>query len=138
MILQQTFEQPHLLLFIFCPTYFSSYYVLIFYNFQHLTQHIFGLPRWLSGKESACQCRRQRRCRLDPWVGKIPWRRTWQPTPVFLPEKSQGQRNLMGYSPWGHKESDTTEGMSRHARISKSELHKIICKDINYYHRHNT
>ena len=46
---------------------------------------------------------------FDPWVGKIPWRRKWQPTPVFLPEKSHGWRSLVGYSPWGHKESDTTE-----------------------------
>ena len=43
------------------------------------------------------------------WGGKIPWRRAWQPTPVFLPGKSHGQRSLAGYSPWGHKESDTTE-----------------------------
>jgi len=42
-------------------------------------------------------------------VGKIPWRRKWQPTPVLLPGKSHGQRSLLGYSPWGHKESDTTE-----------------------------
>jgi len=42
------------------------------------------------------------------WVGKIPWRRKWQPTQVFLPRKSHGQRNLMGYSPWGCKESDMT------------------------------
>ena len=46
-----------------------------------------GLPRWLSSKESACQCRR---CRFNPWVSKIPWKRAWQPTPVFLPEKSHG------------------------------------------------
>ncbi|CAI9166511.1 unnamed protein product [Rangifer tarandus platyrhynchus] len=64
-----------------------------------------GLPRWLGGKESAYQCRRHR---FDPWVGKIPWRRKWQPTPVFLPGKSHGQRSLVGYSPWGRKESDTT------------------------------
>ena len=44
-----------------------------------------------------------------PWVGKIPWRRAWQPTPVFLPGESHGQRSLVGYSPWGHKESDVTE-----------------------------
>ena len=42
-------------------------------------------------------------------VGKIPWRRAWQPTPVFLPGESHGQRSLAGYSPWGHKESGTTE-----------------------------
>ena len=44
---------------------------------------------------------------FDPWVGKIPWRRAWQPTPVFLPGKFHGQRSLVGYSPWGRKESDT-------------------------------
>ena len=58
---------------------------------------------------TACQCRRHKRCRFDPWVRKIPWRRAWQPTPVFLPGESQGQRSLVGYSPWSHKESDTTE-----------------------------
>ena len=68
-----------------------------------------GLPRWLSGKESACQCRRRRRYRFDPWVGKIVWRRKWQPAPVFLPGKSHGQRSLAGYSPWACKESDMTE-----------------------------
>ena len=41
---------------------------------------------------------------FDPCVGKIPWRRKWQPIPVFLPEESHGQRSLVGYSPWGHKE----------------------------------
>ena len=46
---------------------------------------------------------------FDPWVGKIPWRRKWQPTPVFLSEESHGQRSLVGCSPWGCKESDTTE-----------------------------
>ena len=46
--------------------------------------------------------------RFDPWVKKISWRNKWQPTPVFLPGKFHGQRSLAGYSPWGHKESDTT------------------------------
>ena len=52
-----------------------------------------------SGKEPACQCRRCKRCRFDSCVGKIPWRRAWQPTPVFLAGKSHGQRSLAGYSP---------------------------------------
>ena len=47
-----------------------------------------------------------------PWVGKIPWRREWQPTPVFLPGQSHAKRSLAGYSPWGHKELDTTEQLS--------------------------
>ena len=50
-----------------------------------------------------------RRPGFDPWVGKIPWRRKWQPTPVLLPGESHGRRSLVGYSPWGCKESDTTE-----------------------------
>jgi len=56
-----------------------------------------GLPRWLGGKESACQCRK---CGFNPWVGKIPCRRKWQPAPVFLPGKSYGQMSLAGYIPW--------------------------------------
>ena len=74
------------------------------------------LPRGTSGKEPTCQCRRRKRCGFDPWVGKIPCRRKWQPTPVFLPGESHGQRSLVGHSPWGHKESDTTEATS-HARL---------------------
>ena len=50
-----------------------------------------------------------KRCGFSPWVGKIPWRRAWQSTPVFLLGESHGQRSLLGYSPWGHKELDTTE-----------------------------
>ena len=65
-----------------------------------------GLPWWLSGNESACQCRRHR---FDPWVRNIPWRRAWEPTSVFLPGKCYGQRSLAGYSPWGRKESGTAE-----------------------------
>ena len=53
--------------------------------------------------------KKKKRCSFDPWVGKIPWKRAWQPTPVFLSGESQEQRSLVGYSPWGHKESDTTE-----------------------------
>ena len=67
-----------------------------------------GLPRWPSGKESACQCRGHG---LDPWLGKISWRRKWQHIPVFLPGKSHGRRSLVDYSPWGRKEVD----MSGHA-----------------------
>ena len=50
-----------------------------------------------------------KRCGSDPWIRKIPWRKKWQPTPVLLSEESQGQWSLAGYSPWGHKETDTTE-----------------------------
>ena len=56
-------------------------------------------------KESLCQCRRHE---FDCWVRKIPWRRKWLPTPASLLGKSHGQRSLVGYSPWGRKESDMT------------------------------
>jgi len=58
-----------------------------------------------------------RETRLDSWVGKIPWRRKWQSTPALLPGKSHGQRSLIGYSPWGHKESDRTERLHFHFLI---------------------
>ena len=60
-----------------------------------------------SVKEPGCQCRPGKRLGFEPWVGKIPWRRAQQPTPVFLPGESLGQRSLVGYSPWGC--NDTTE-----------------------------
>ena len=68
-----------------------------------------GLPRWLSGKESACQCRRHRGQGHDPWVEKIVWRRKWQTIPVFLPREHHRQRSLAWYSPWSCRESDVTE-----------------------------
>ena len=69
--------------------------------------HIARAPSGASGKELTCQGRRLKRWGLDPQVGKVPWRRAWQPTPVFLPGESHGQRSLAGYSSQGGKESDT-------------------------------
>ena len=69
------------------------------------------LPWWLSNKEYCCQCKRCIRHRFSLWVGKIPWRRKWQPTPVSFSGKFHGQRSPVGYSPWGHKESNMTEHM---------------------------
>ena len=79
-------------------------------NLTHSSSN--GFPSGDSGKESTCQCRRHKRRWFNPWVRKIPWSRKWQPTPVFLPGKSHGQRSLAG--PWGHKESDTTGQLSTH------------------------
>ena len=55
------------------------------------------LPIWPSSRESACRCRRPKKCRFDPWVGMISWRRSWQSTPAFLPGESHRQRSLAGY-----------------------------------------
>ena len=61
-----------------------------------------GFPGGSDGKEPVCRLRRHKRCKFDPWIGKIPWRRAWQPTPVFLPGQSHGQRIVGGYSLWDH------------------------------------
>ena len=89
-------------------------------------QHHFGLPWWLNGKKkkSAYQCWR---LEFNPWVRKITWRRKCQPTLVFLPGKSHGQRSLAGYSPWGHKESDTTKyTMSFYSAMKRNEVPILI------------
>ena len=63
-------------------------------------------------KESTCQCRKHKRRRFDPWVGKIPWRWKGQPIPVLLPGKFHGQRSLAGYNPQGREESDSTQQLN--------------------------
>ena len=74
------------------------------------------------------QCRRPG---FDPWVEKIPWRRKWQPTLVFSPEKSHGWRSLVGYSPWDCKESDMTDQFERALR--KHFLHTVLYTYIHIY-----
>ena len=89
-------------------------------SFSFKQSFITCFPGGTSSKESTCPCRKYR---FDPWVWKIPWNRKWHPTPVFLPGKSHGQRSLVGYSSWGHKESDKTEQLStilhRNEMVSK-------------------
>ena len=80
---------------------------------------------WVSGKESTYQCRRHR---FDPWIRKIHWRRKWQATPIFLPGKSYGQKSLMGYSPQGCKELDTTERLTLSYEIAQG-YSKIASKN---------
>ena len=79
---------------------------------------------WFRGKESTCQCRRGK---LNPWVRKIPWRRAWQPIPVFLPGESHGQRSLAGFSPWGHKEPDVTERLNNNSNNSLFGRGGFLC-----------
>ena len=88
-------QKPQLL--ILCSLHFK---IISISNSLSQVNKSCGLPRWLSHKEPTCQCRR---CVFHPWVRKIPWRREWQPTPVFLPGKPHGQRSLAGYRPSGGK-----------------------------------
>ena len=74
-----------------------------------LSFNIGGFPGGASSKEPTCQCRRCKRRGLDPWVVKTPWRRAWQPTLVFLPRESYGQRSLGYYGLPGYKALDTTK-----------------------------
>ena len=85
-----------------CSTVCKLYIMTVFHS---------GFPWWLRGYSVCLQCERPG---FDPWVGKIPWRRKWQPTPVFLPGKFHGWRSLVGYGPQGPKESDTTERLHFH------------------------
>ena len=91
-------------------THRESQMYLVISSFQ-------GLSRWHSGKKSTCQCRRHKRCPFDPWVGKIAWSRKWQHLPISLSGKFNGQRSLVGYSPWDHKELDMTKGTHTHTYI---------------------
>ena len=79
----------------------------------------YGLPS--SSKESACQCRRLKRTGFNRWVRKIPWSRKWQYTPALLPGNFHGQRRLVGYSPWGHKEL-RHDWATEHTRTSMCTL----------------
>ena len=68
--------------------------------------------------------------RFDCWLGKIFWNRKWQPTPVILPVKSHGQRSLVGYGPWGRKESDTTEQLNKKnmLMITSKVTKRLLCE----------
>ena len=86
-------------------------YVWSFMNIFGETLLSIGLPWWFRGQSLCLQCRRPG---FDPWVKKIPWRRNWQPTSVFLPGESHGWRSLVGYNPRGRKESDMIERLHFH------------------------
>ena len=89
------------------------------------TNSIIGLSSWLSGKESTCQCTKYG---FKPWVGKNPWRRKWQLSPVFLPGKSHGQRSLVGYIVHGvAKELDMTQRLNNsNILLSRTALKKYL------------
>ena len=93
------------------PSVLSIYSAMLYKALIHSTKFCWapmGSPDFPGSSDSKASATMWEN-RFDPWVGKIPWRRKWQPTPVFLPGKSHGWRILVGYSPWGRKESDTTE-----------------------------
>ena len=90
----------------------TEYLILLHFINPHLNSHFPG------GSDSKGVCLQCGRPGFNPWVGKIPWRRKWQPTPALLLGKFHGWRGLIGYSPWGCKESDTTERLQVHFQIA--------------------
>ena len=88
-----------------------------------MTNDSLGLPRWFSGKEPTCQCRRHR---FNPGVGKISWRRKWQLASAYLPGESHGHRSLAGYSPWGWKELDTTVSLTSNNNSNNNNNNSVI------------
>ena len=89
---------------------------------------------FLAGSDGKSICLQCRRLGFDPWVGKIPWRRKWQPTPVFLPGKFHGRRSLIGYSPGNCKESDTTKRF-HFFTPSEYQWSALPRKQIKYRHK---
>ena len=85
-------------------------------NPKYINVYFLKLKIRFSGKESSCQCRRCRRWGFNLWVGKIPRSMKWQLTLIYLPEKFHRQRSLMGYSPWGSRESHTHHWVTEHAQ----------------------
>ena len=83
-----------------------------------------GFPGGSEVKASACQCWRPG---FDPWVGKIPWRRKWHPTPVFLPGKSHGQRSQSGYSSWCRKRVRHDLVTKQQSKLTKNRDNFFIC-----------
>ena len=91
----------------------------------NMTMNVGGFLGGADGKEPAYQYRRQKRCTFDPWIGKIRWRRKWQPTPVFLLEKSHEQRSLAAYSLWSRTQLNNNNTMNLKYLIPGRSSHII-------------
>ena len=93
-------------------------------------QSVKGFPCGTSGKEPTCQYRRHKRQGFDPWVGKVPWRRAWQPTPIFLPGESHRQKSLESYSPKGSRVRHNWSN-SAHTKYYEGKVSNFCWKDKN-------
>ena len=115
----------HMYAYVYALIYMCAFIYTYICNYTHIK----SFPGGASGKESACQWKGHKRAQFDPWVGKIPWRRKWQPSPLFLLGESHGQRSMEGYSPWccriGCFWSDFT-CMHAHTYIN-THTHMCVC-----------
>ena len=122
-------EPSNMITFSFFNSYFFGKDLFCFLN-SKMDRYIYLMKWWafqvaLVVKNSPANVGRKRHG-FDPWVGKIPWRRVWQPPPVFLPGESHGQWILMGYSPWGHMSQTQLKWLSVHTCTMKSPLMNYI------------
>ena len=101
-------------------------------NNYSLNTTVLGFTGGVSHEQPACQCRRRKRHRFNPWVRKIPWRRARQPTPVFLSGEPHGQSSLAGYGPQGHKQLETTEATWHHCIMIGQQKNTTILYHQNY------
>ena len=129
---EEGLRAPRLTLRVTLPLNLHRHSIIMgFYGGLHTLS--WGFQGGTSSKETAWQCRRYKRRRFDPWVWKIPWRKKWQPTSVFLPGESHGWRSLVGCGPWGHKESDTTERLTHIHIITKQSSSKNQVPHPNFW-----
>jgi len=109
-------------------------YIVSIYNCSNIPHHIYiCFPGGSVCKESTCNAEDAGRHEFDPQVRTIPWMWAWQLTPVFLPGKSHGERSLVGYSPWGCKESDmteVTEHAGTHAHVCMYDVFVGLCESL--------
>ena len=98
------------------------YYIWFLFYYSHLVYYIW-FPSGSDDKESAYNSGDSG---SFPGSGRCSWRREWPPTPVFLPGESHGQRTLIGYSPWGRKESDMTEQLQFHFNLASNQCYLIM------------
>ena len=117
-----------------CLKWKKAHSVLVFwYNLNYLLLYVY-LMIWASLVAQMVKiCLRCGRLGFDLWVRKIPWRREWQPTPVFLPGEFHGQRSLVGYSSWSHKESDMTEWLTQTTKSYDLRRHTILSSLFLWY-----
>ena len=103
--------------------------LVFFLRFIQVLYRIADLSLGTSGKEPSCQCRRCKSHGFDPWIRKIPWRKAWQPTPVFLPGESYGQRSLVGYGPYCHR----VRHDSRDLGCTQTYPYKYLIPSVTYF-----
>ena len=139
----QSFLSPNVVLLLMVYECFMIIIVVVVVKMLLSEQKLLAVQDFPGGSDGKSICLQSGRPGFNPWVGQIPWRRKWQPTPVLLPGKSHGQRSLAGCSPWGCKESDMTErlhftfikwfAMDNTFPVMEVSLHTDVIQKVFFY-----